>query len=146
LGYREGLGKRAMKTKAAGGVLAIILLAGSASAEDYFKAPNGHWCTGNRQHIGCMLSTETVSGITASVAFDENGRSVDTGTVYDMEFFDPLTKQSMPMKKEPAVEWCENFGTLQQVYNEKWELIEQYHLYELCGMSDHSVIWRRKAK
>jgi hypothetical protein len=122
-----------MKTKAAGGVLAIILLAGSASAEDYFKAPNGHWCTGNRQHIGCMLSTETVSGITASVAFDENGRSVDTGTVYDMEFFDPLTKQSMPMKKEPAVVWC-------------WPLFQYQSDKEICGRDDGSVFWRTKTK
>jgi hypothetical protein len=90
--------------------------------------------------------------ITASVSFDENGKSITPakGDATETPFI--ISGQTLQLEtttyamKEPAVEWCENFGTLQQVYNKKWELIDQYHLYELCGMSDHSVIWRRKAK
>jgi hypothetical protein len=112
--------------------LLLLLLAGNAWADSITKS------------------------FTASVLFDENGKSVPVKSTVTWpaqepkkgEVLLPLSDGSFKwvQQKEPAVEWCENFGTLQQVYNKKWELIDQYHLYELCGMSDHSVIWRRKAK
>jgi hypothetical protein len=130
-----------MKTQAAGGVLAIILLAGSASAEDYFKAPNGHWCTGNRQHIGCMLSTETVSGITASVTFDENGRSVDYIKPEKPGVVTLKDGRKVDLTKEPAVVWCEGVQSTGAWIRDSYR---EWYTKEICGMSDGTVRWRKK--
>lgn len=69
---------------------------------------------------------------TASVSFDENGRSVDTSTEAWHQF-GPRSYE----KKEPAVVWCE--PVIHDHGNNTFTFPR-----EICGREDGSVFWRQK--
>lgn len=45
-------------------------------------------------------------------------------------------------KKEPTVEWCDGGGTVKRI--DPGFMTERLYEAEVCGLSDGSLIWRKK--
>ncbi len=142
-------------------VAALLLLAANAGAASISSGvcPDGQtWqivgqYTTNppRDVWGC--SANQIKSITASVPFDENGRSVPssvmepcgTNTLLNCEKGEVAgtVYKIMEPPKEPAVVWCRMVETFDEPPNDRRPNQIGYW-YEICGREDGSVFWRKK--